>query len=81
MIRLKKRKQKLRPVEVGWYDTVARTSHDDSQLPLMKSVGYLYKKSKKQVILLSMITPDADVEHSPSINIPRGCVRSIKQLR
>ena len=70
----------LKPVIVDWVDAVADVRQKPSDLPTMKSIGFLYKKDKKKIILVNLSPVDFDITHCVSISIPIGIVKKITHL-
>ena len=81
----------MKPVLVKWKDSESWVGwrsqrdvddwnkHSDA---LIKSVGYLYKKSKKYVIIVQSIHAyDVDTNLGEPLRIPRECVVSIEKLK
>ena len=71
-------------VEVLWEDAVAESGYYNNENPeqhttsLCKQVGYLIKKDKGKIIVFSQHFDDGAKRHIHTI--PRGMVRSIKEL-
>jgi len=51
---------------------------EETEMELMISVGFLYKKTRKYIVLFSDDSPD---EKARCIKIPRGMIRSIKIIK
>ena len=81
----------MKPVLVKWKDSESWVGwrsqrdvddwnkHSDA---LIESVGYLYKKSKKYVIIVQSIHAyDVDTNLGEPLRIPRECVVSIDKLK
>ncbi len=80
----------MKVVRVRWHDSVSYTGWrtqsviDDwfkNGIDVMESVGYLYKKSKKCLIIVQSVHAyDEDTNLSEALRIPMGCVISIKRF-
>ncbi len=81
----------MKPVKVKWKDSESWvgwrsqrdvddwSKHSDT---IIKSVGLLYKKTKKYVIIVQSIhTYDKGGNLGEPLRIPRECVVSIKKLK
>ena len=75
------------PVIVWWQDAVAYPKQlckvEDLNTALMKTIGYLYYKDKKKVILKRQITEFEGNfgSEDEAMVIPMGCVEKIIYLR
>lgn len=45
----------------------------------IRSVGFLLKKDKRQVVLVQSLTDDE--RGATTLSIPRGCIRRIRRIR
>ena len=68
------------PVIVDWVDAVADVRSEPRELPIMQSIGFLYKKNKEKLVLINLAPPDFDITSCVSISIPIGIVKRITYL-
>lgn len=71
-------------VEVEWDDSCSYANqwmqpNDNLEASLCKSVGYLVAKNKNRIVLAQSQHDDSDEVHNQFV-IPRGCVKSIRNL-
>lgn len=78
----------MKKVEIKWFDSAnaQEWKYGDDEIrqfvqaskKSIKSIGYLYKKTKKYILLVGDI--GAWEGKNRIIKIPRGCIKSIKKL-
>ena len=75
-------------VEVFWEDANSYNKwHDlkelsrDHHVASCKTIGYLLKSDKREILLVSTQTPENDADGTGTMAIPRGCVTHIKVIR
>ena len=81
----------MKPVLVRWRDSESwvgwRSQRDVDDWNkhsdmIIESVGYLYKKSKRYVIIVQSIHAyDVDTNLGEPLRIPRECIVSIKRIK
>ena len=77
--------KKDKRVQVNWCDSTSRGRWVESGIAQgyraasIRTVGLLVKRTKHEVVVALNIDEDGDV--SDVITIPRGCIRSITELR
>ena len=78
----------MRPVEVEWLDSVmlrfgwqepAEYQDEFSRPYLIRSVGYIVKRTKRELVLVMSWSENGQV--GDGLAIPRACVRKITRLR
>lgn len=72
---------KSKVILVDWFDIAYGAGHWDPTITPAKvsSVGYLVRKTKKELIVAMSRAWDSD--HGGLLAIPMGCVKSIKRLQ
>jgi len=72
----------MKIVVVEWADSTTSTGWEndpDLELCICETVGYLAKKTREKVVLIQSISDGNNVDNK--FAIPRGCIKSIKELR
>lgn len=74
----------MRLVEVKWVDSALNIGwkseySKETSISQCKTVGYLIKKNKKQLVIAMNINDSGG--YSEAMAIPIGCVKSIKKVK
>ncbi len=82
--------KKIRKVEIEWNDSYSRTQTwydlnfltSNKQNEFIKSIGYLIKKTKKQVMIAQSLHFEEEypTKGGHIFEIPTGCIKRIKYL-